>query len=229
MLDALRVTTGFDRLFGAYACNIELLTSISDLLTLVKNDEFNFELVASLNNGITASSQLKIGIGVFPAEISLEQADQQVVSVTGLEKVLQKVEVCEKHPTSSLLLLFYSPWKLSENRVLIRSLQWINQTLPIGDDIEPKIPRSDTDIKRTRSQSVQSSRIETTAHWRNGFCECLLAVDQTNDSSTNSIIESYSEMRHTAVPEHVFILLERRFQLRFNHIRTDCSIRYNLG
>lgn len=62
-------------------------------MALVKNDDFHFELIASLNNGITASSQLKIGIGVFPAEISLEQVDQQIISVTGLEKVLQKVEV----------------------------------------------------------------------------------------------------------------------------------------
>lgn len=93
MLSILQVTTTFDRLIGAYACQIELLTSISDLMALVKNDNFHFELIASLNNGITASSQLKIGIGVIPAEISLEQVDQQVISVTGLEKVLQKVEV----------------------------------------------------------------------------------------------------------------------------------------
>lgn len=93
MLDILRVSTTFDRLFGAYACEIELLSTISELMALVKNDDFHFELIASLNNGITASSQLKIGIGVFPAEISLEQVDQQIISVTGLEKVLQKVEV----------------------------------------------------------------------------------------------------------------------------------------
>lgn len=95
VLNILRVSSTFDRLVGAYACEIELLSSISDLMALVKNDDFSFELIASLNNGITASSQLKIGIGVFPAEISLEQADQQIISVTGLEKVLQKIEVRE--------------------------------------------------------------------------------------------------------------------------------------
>lgn len=93
VLNILRVSSTFDRSVGAYACEIELLSSISDLMALVKNDDFNFELIASLSNGITASSQLKIGIGVFPAEISLEQADQQVISVTGLDKVLQKIEV----------------------------------------------------------------------------------------------------------------------------------------
>lgn len=93
ILNILRISTTFDRLIGAYACEIELLTSIGDLIALAKNDDYNFELIAGLNNGITASSQLKIGIGVSPSEISLEQLDQQIVSVTGLDKVLQKVEV----------------------------------------------------------------------------------------------------------------------------------------
>lgn len=106
VLEILRVTTTFDRLVGAYACQIELLSGISDLMALVKNDDLNFELVASLSNGITASSQLRIGISVFPAEISLEHADQQVISVTGLDKVLQKVEVRDGGIRS--LALFFS-------------------------------------------------------------------------------------------------------------------------
>lgn len=93
VLDILRVTSAFDRLLGAYACEIELLANVGDLMALVKNDDFNFELVATLSSGISASSQLKIGIGASPTEISLEQADQQIISVSGLDKVLQKVEV----------------------------------------------------------------------------------------------------------------------------------------
>lgn len=162
VLDILRVTSIFDRLFGAYACEIELLTNIGDLIALVKNDDFNFELVASLSNGITASSHLRIGIGAFPTEISLEQADQQIISVTGLDKVLQKVEVSwntsiRSHPSSPFSQppspnLFCLPPSLPLSPKQNNEFSQIST----GNDIEFEIVGSDADIEGTRSLPIQN-------------------------------------------------------------------------
>lgn len=39
-------------------------------------------------------------VNVFPQEISIDQLDHQTITVTGLEKVLQKIEVTSSDPTS---------------------------------------------------------------------------------------------------------------------------------
>lgn len=95
VLESLRASETFDKVVGAYACEIELLTPIVDLIALIKNEELNLELTASLSNGVSAISNLRMvpAINVSPQLISIEQLDQQIITVTGLDKVLQKIEV----------------------------------------------------------------------------------------------------------------------------------------
>lgn len=97
VLDLLAVTSTFDKQFGSYACEIDLKpkASLSDMITLVQSDEFQFELVATLSNGISTTTIVKMmpAISVYPQELILEQIEQQSVTVTGIERILQKVQV----------------------------------------------------------------------------------------------------------------------------------------
>lgn len=95
ILGAIKTAPKFDRAAGFYACEVEMITSINDLIRTVKDDELHFELVASLPNGISSVFGLKMvpAVNVFPQEISIEQADQQTITVTGLERVLQQIQV----------------------------------------------------------------------------------------------------------------------------------------
>lgn len=95
LLNLLRALPVFDRNAGAYACEIESRASITDIMAIIKSDDVSLELVVALPNGITSSSQLKLvpAINVSPQEIALEKLDQQHVTITGLDKVLQRIEV----------------------------------------------------------------------------------------------------------------------------------------
>lgn len=104
VLESLSVNAVFDKQYGSYACEIDLKSKdrISDLISLVKNDEFHFELVATLLNGISGVSHLKLipAISVFPLEIALEQLEQQTITVNGLDKILQRVHLSSSDPSS---------------------------------------------------------------------------------------------------------------------------------
>ncbi|XP_031623845.1 nuclear pore membrane glycoprotein 210 isoform X2 [Contarinia nasturtii] len=97
ILDLLNVGPTFDKQFGSYACEIELKPkkTLSDLINLVQGDDIQFELVASLSNGISTATNIKImpAINVYPLELVLEQIDQQSITVTGIERILQRVQV----------------------------------------------------------------------------------------------------------------------------------------
>lgn len=96
ILDLLAVSPVFDKKFGSYACEIDLKpkTTLSDLINLVQSDELQFDLAATLENGISTSTIVKMmpAISVYPLELTLEQVEQQAVTVTGLERILQRVQ-----------------------------------------------------------------------------------------------------------------------------------------
>lgn len=104
VLELLNAVAMFDKDYGAYACEIDLKAkaSVHDLVNLVKNDELQFELIATLFNGISAVSHLKLipAISVFPLEMALEQLDQQTITVNGLDKILQRVHLTISDPNS---------------------------------------------------------------------------------------------------------------------------------
>ncbi|CAD7078083.1 unnamed protein product [Hermetia illucens] len=95
VIDNFKVTSLFDKNVGTYACEIVLITSQLDILSVVKSNEVNIELEAQLPNGLSDIVTLKIvpAIKVTPDAISVDQITQQGIVVTGLDKVLQKVEV----------------------------------------------------------------------------------------------------------------------------------------
>ncbi|KAG4071558.1 hypothetical protein HA402_011712 [Bradysia odoriphaga] len=101
VLDNFKVVSIFDKHFGSYACEIQLLTSISELISSLKNLELSFELEAQLKNGITDSMALKMvpAINVIPHQISVDQLSQQTITISGLDKVLHSVEVKPSHPS----------------------------------------------------------------------------------------------------------------------------------
>lgn len=104
LIDLLTVTPTFDKQFGSYACEIDLKpkSSLSDMIGLVQSDEFRFELVATLTNGISTTTIVKMmpAIAVYPLELILEQIEQQSVTVTGVERILQKVQVTSSDPSA---------------------------------------------------------------------------------------------------------------------------------
>lgn len=108
VLELLTATPTFDKKFGSYACEIDLKpkSSLTDMINLVQSDEFRFELVATLSNGISTTTIVKMmpAIGVYPLELILEQIEQQAITVTGVERILQKVQVTSSDPSAFEIL-----------------------------------------------------------------------------------------------------------------------------
>ncbi|XP_055533000.1 nuclear pore membrane glycoprotein 210 [Wyeomyia smithii] len=102
ILKHFKTVPGFDPAIGAYTCEIELVTSIEEVTDLVKSNELNIELEARLQgSGLTDTTTLKIvpAVIVEPEAISIEQVGSQTVTVSGIEKVLQKLEVASSNPS----------------------------------------------------------------------------------------------------------------------------------
>ncbi|XP_055917855.1 nuclear pore membrane glycoprotein 210 [Eupeodes corollae] len=95
LLDHYKVMPYFDAELGTYACQIDLTTTFNDVLNIVKTNEVNFELEARLPNGLTDVITLKFvpGIRVTPEQMYVADIGQQDIIITGLDKVLQKIEV----------------------------------------------------------------------------------------------------------------------------------------
>lgn len=95
IIASFKINPIFDKSIGSYACEITLITGLSDLVDLVKELELNFELEARLKNGISAATHLKMvpAIHVNPKLISVDQIDTQIITISGLEKILQKITV----------------------------------------------------------------------------------------------------------------------------------------
>lgn len=103
ILNQFKVNPIFDKTAGAHACEIVLHTSIGELVDAVQDLELNFELEARLKNGVTALAYLKMvpAIHVSPKAISVDQIETQVITVSGLDKILQRITVWQIKFTSS--------------------------------------------------------------------------------------------------------------------------------
>ncbi|XP_055379498.1 nuclear pore membrane glycoprotein 210 [Condylostylus longicornis] len=95
VIEFYKVSPKFDINQGMYLCEIELLSGIADVVNFVKNNDINIELKAQLSNGVNDIVTLKIvpGIKVTPEVITVDQIHNQGLIVTGLDKVLQKIEI----------------------------------------------------------------------------------------------------------------------------------------
>lgn len=119
LLEHYKVSPVFEAETGRYACQIELKTSFNEILSIVKTNDIHFEMEVSIQNlficakdncyyyiyfvfikvslptGLTDNLSLKFvpGIKVLPETLISDDLKEQDLTVTGLDKVLQKVEV----------------------------------------------------------------------------------------------------------------------------------------
>lgn len=101
----------FDKNLGSYACEIRALVSLEEITitSISRSKTINFQLEASLGSGISDRTEIKLtpAVQVFPRLFTIDKLQQQEVIVTGMENILQKVEVISSHPEH--LVLHQSP------------------------------------------------------------------------------------------------------------------------
>uniref|UniRef100_A0A1B0CW60 BIG2 domain-containing protein n=1 Tax=Lutzomyia longipalpis TaxID=7200 RepID=A0A1B0CW60_LUTLO len=90
----------FDTKTASYACQIEPRRKINEIIGVVKNEEINLELEAILPAGHSDTISLRLipAISVAPNTLAVDQIPSQGISITGLDKVLQKVEIHSSDP-----------------------------------------------------------------------------------------------------------------------------------
>ncbi|XP_017475725.1 PREDICTED: nuclear pore membrane glycoprotein 210 isoform X2 [Rhagoletis zephyria] len=95
LLEHYVVTPIFEADTGRYACQIELSSDFNEVLSLVKTNDVHFDLEAQLPNGLSDVMSLKFvpGVRVTPETLEATELKEQDLTITGLDKVLQKVEV----------------------------------------------------------------------------------------------------------------------------------------
>ncbi|XP_036332453.1 nuclear pore membrane glycoprotein 210 [Rhagoletis pomonella] len=95
LLEHYVVTPIFEADTGRYACQIELSSDFNEVLSLVKTNDVHFDLEAQLPNGLSDVMSLKFvpGVRVTPETLETTELKEQDLTITGLDKVLQKVEV----------------------------------------------------------------------------------------------------------------------------------------
>uniref|UniRef100_A0AAG5DFW4 BIG2 domain-containing protein n=1 Tax=Anopheles atroparvus TaxID=41427 RepID=A0AAG5DFW4_ANOAO len=111
LLRHFKTYSGYDATIGAYSCNIDLLTTIDDVANTIKSNEYNLELEVRLNGGsggasspssseLVSTSTLKVvpAVRIEPEAISVDQIGKQSITIAGLDKVLQKVQVTSSNP-----------------------------------------------------------------------------------------------------------------------------------
>ncbi|XP_014100175.2 nuclear pore membrane glycoprotein 210 [Bactrocera oleae] len=95
LLEHYVVTPIFEATTGRYACQIELSSNFNEVLSIVKTNDVHFDLEAQLPNGLSDVMSLKFvpGVRVTPEALQATELQEQDLTITGLDKVLQKVEV----------------------------------------------------------------------------------------------------------------------------------------
>lgn len=95
IVEHFRVEAIFDKDTGNHACEVQLWTPVQEFMKVVQTNELDVELEAQLPNGVSDLTVLRIvpAINVTPNAISVDQISNQGIVITGLDKILQKVEV----------------------------------------------------------------------------------------------------------------------------------------
>ncbi|XP_067631860.1 nuclear pore membrane glycoprotein 210 [Eurosta solidaginis] len=95
LLEHYKATPIFEADTGRYACQIELSSNFNDVLSIVKTNDVHFDLEAQLPNGLSDVMSLKFvpGVRATPETLQATELKEQDLTITGLDKVLQKVEV----------------------------------------------------------------------------------------------------------------------------------------
>ncbi|XP_049546523.1 nuclear pore membrane glycoprotein 210 [Anopheles darlingi] len=105
LLQHFKTYPGYDAEIGAYCCNIDLLTTIDDVINVIGANDFSIALEVRLlasgsSAGLVDTSALKIvpPVRVEPEAFSVEQLGKQGLMITGLGKLLEKVSVTSSNP-----------------------------------------------------------------------------------------------------------------------------------
>ncbi|XP_037941866.1 nuclear pore membrane glycoprotein 210-like [Teleopsis dalmanni] len=95
LLEHYKVRPIFESSSGRYACEIDLISNFNEVFSIVKNNDVHFELEAQLPNGLSDSLSLKFvpGVKVLPDALYANNLNEQEITITGLDKILQNVEV----------------------------------------------------------------------------------------------------------------------------------------
>ncbi|XP_059614820.1 nuclear pore membrane glycoprotein 210 [Phlebotomus argentipes] len=133
--DFFRTQAIFDPKTISYACQIEPRRKIDEIISVVKNEEINLELEAVLMAGHSDTMSLRLipAISVAPSSISVDQIPTQGIAITGLDKVLQKVEVQSSDPT------VLQVGKLEKTQGMVQSQLKLLAALPEDDTVHLKI------------------------------------------------------------------------------------------
>lgn len=100
ILHYFRLTPVFDTKAGVYACVIDPVDPQRALIDIIKSSEVHLYLEARLLNGVKDVATLNIvpAISITPSIISVDQLDKILITITGLDKIIQKVEVRSSQP-----------------------------------------------------------------------------------------------------------------------------------
>lgn len=96
----------FDHNIGSYACEIQALVSLDEITSISRSKSLSFTLEARLASGINDKVDLKLNpaVQIFPANFNFEKLHKQELVITGMENILQKIELNSSHPDNLILV-----------------------------------------------------------------------------------------------------------------------------
>lgn len=96
----------FDHSAGSYACEIQALVTLDEITSLSRSKAIGFQLEAQLTSGIKDKVELKLNpaIQIFPSNFDFEKLHKQELVITGMENILQKIELNSSHPDNLILI-----------------------------------------------------------------------------------------------------------------------------
>lgn len=96
----------FDHSAGSYACEIQALVSLDEITSLSRSKAISVQLEAQLTSGIKDKVELKLNpaVQIFPSNFNFEKLHKQELVITGMENILQKIELNSSHPNNLILI-----------------------------------------------------------------------------------------------------------------------------
>jgi hypothetical protein len=96
----------FDKNVGSYACEIRALSSLEEITSISRSKTINLQLEARLPSGIFDKIDLKLtpAVQIYPKQFTIDKLHQQEITITGMENILQRVEVTSSHPDHLILI-----------------------------------------------------------------------------------------------------------------------------
>lgn len=107
ILKKFEVSTVFDQKALSYACEIQPLVSLEEITSYARGKDIRIVLEARLTlSGVFDRSELRLtpAIQIFPRSLNIDKLHQDEITISGIESILQKVEIESSHPENLLLI-----------------------------------------------------------------------------------------------------------------------------